>query len=239
MRSDDRCCPWPCCLRQRIPFDSQRWLSETWKTWSGDEFANREGNSDLVDVDVRGALLEKRRRRDGSSSLEVLWLLSSAVRQVFLPLLVWMRERHSKLQHPKCSVEKRLSRTNLEEAEKHHTSAKAEEKKLQRPQQSFLCTHFSLGLTHSATGEDSTPTLALCDGNTRHSLGLMVPMKGLVPYAVQGVCVCLQELGCTRMVQKSDGGPAITALVTAASERVGQGHQELLDAVDPTNHSSG
>ena len=59
------------------------------------------------------------------------------------------------------------------------------------------------GLTDSATGQDTTPTLARCDGNTSLSLGLMVPMKGLVPYAVRGVCVFLQGLVCTRMVLKS------------------------------------
>ena len=74
-----------------------------------------------------------------------------------------------------------------------------------------------LGLTDS-TGDGTTPTLALCDGNTTYSLGLMVPRKGPVSYAVRGVCVFLQELGYTRMVLKSDGEPSITALVTAVQK---------------------
>ena len=73
--------------------------------------------------------------------------------------------------------------------------------------------YFFLGLTDSS-GDGTTPTLALCDGNTTCSLGLMVPRRGPVPYAVRGVCVFLQELGYTRMVLKSDGEPSITALVT-------------------------
>ena len=35
-----------------------------------------------------------------------------------------------------------------------------------------------------STGEGTTPTLALCDGNSTCSLGLMVPRKTPVPYAV-------------------------------------------------------
>ena len=65
--------------------------------------------------------------------------------------------------------------------------------------------YFFLGLTDS-------------DGSTTYSLGLMVPMKGLVPYAVRGVCVFLQELGYTRMVLKSDGEQSITALVTVVQK---------------------
>ena len=81
---------------------------------------------------------------------------------------------------------------------------------------------FSLGLTDS-TGDGTTPTLALRDGNTTYGLGLMVPRKGPVPHAVRGVCVFLQELGYTRMVLKSDGEPSITALVTAVQkERIGR-----------------
>ena len=49
------------------------------------------------------------------------------------------------------------------------------------------------------------------------SLGL-VPRTGLVPYAVRGVCVFLQELGYTRMILKSDGEPSIAALVTAVQK---------------------
>ena len=77
--------------------------------------------------------------------------------------------------------------------------------------------YFFLGLTDS-TGDGTTPTLALCDGNTIYSLGLMVPRKGPVPYAVRVVCVFLQELGYTRMVLKRYGGPSITALVTAVQK---------------------
>ena len=48
---------------------------------------------------------------------------------------------------------------------------------------------FFLGSTDS-TGEGTTPTLVLCDGNTTtYSLGSMVPRRGPVPYAVRGVCV--------------------------------------------------
>ena len=61
--------------------------------------------------------------------------------------------------------------------------------------------YFFLGLTDS-TGDGTPPALALCDGTTTYSLGLMVPKKGPVPYAVRGVCVFLQELGFTRMVLK-------------------------------------
>ena len=71
-----------------------------------------------------------------------------------------------------------------------------------------------LGLNDS-TGEGTTPTLVQCDGNTTYSLGVMVPRKGRVPYAVRGVCVFVQELGYTRMILWSDGEPSITALVTA------------------------
>ena len=63
------------------------------------------------------------------------------------------------------------------------------------------------------------PTIVLCDGNTTYSLGLMVPRKGPLPYAVRGVCVFLQELGYTRMILKSDGEPSITALVTAVQKK--------------------
>ena len=45
-----------------------------------------------------------------------------------------------------------------------------------------------------STGKCTTPTLVLCDGNTTYSLGLMVPRRGPVPYAVRGVCVFLQEV---------------------------------------------
>ena len=65
---------------------------------------------------------------------------------------------------------------------------------------------FFLGLS-DGTGEGTTPALVLCEGNTTYGLGLMVPRKGLVPYAVRGVCVFLQELGYTRMILKSDGEP--------------------------------
>ena len=58
--------------------------------------------------------------------------------------------------------------------------------------------YFFLGLTDN-TGEGTTSTLVLCDSNTTYSLGLVVPTKGPVPYAVRGVCVFLQELGYTRM----------------------------------------
>ena len=54
--------------------------------------------------------------------------------------------------------------------------------------------YFFLSLTDSTTGEGTTRTLVLCDGNTTCSLGLMVPRKGLVTCAVRGVCVFLQEL---------------------------------------------
>ena len=64
--------------------------------------------------------------------------------------------------------------------------------------------YFFLGLTDS-TGEGTTPTLVLCHGNTTYSLGLIVPRRGPVPDAVRGVCVFLQELGCARMIFKSDG----------------------------------
>ena len=67
-----------------------------------------------------------------------------------------------------------------------------------------------------STGEGTTRTLVLCDGNTTYSLGLMVPRKGPVPYAVRGVCVFLQEVGYMRMILKSDGEPSITALVKRA-----------------------
>ena len=77
--------------------------------------------------------------------------------------------------------------------------------------------YFFLGLTDS-TGDGTPPALALCDGTTTYSLGLMVPKKGPVPYAVRGVCVFLQELGFTRMVLKSGGEPSITALVTAVQK---------------------
>ena len=103
----------------------------------------------------------------------------------------------------------------LEEAEKHHISAKAEKKQLSTPVISL--DYFFLGLTDS-TGDGTTPTLALCDGHTTYSLGLVVPRKRPVPYAVRGVCVFLQELGYTRMVLKSDGEPSITALVTAVQK---------------------
>ena len=46
--------------------------------------------------------------------------------------------------------------------------------------------YFFLGLTDS-TGEGTTPTLVLRDGNTTNSLGLRVPRKGPVPHAVRGV----------------------------------------------------
>ena len=75
-----------------------------------------------------------------------------------------------------------------------------------------------LGLFNSATGEGTTPTPFLCDGDTTYSLGLLVPKTGLVPYAVTGVCVFLHELGYTRMVLKSDGEPSIAALVTAVQK---------------------
>ena len=48
--------------------------------------------------------------------------------------------------------------------------------------------YFFLGVSDS-TEEGTTPTLVLCDGNTTYSLGLMVPRKGLFPYAVRG-CLC-------------------------------------------------
>ena len=59
-----------------------------------------------------------------------------------------------------------------------HTSATVEVKKPQRPRRSCRWTKFSLVLTDS-TGEGTTPTLVLCDGNTTYSLGLMVPGKVL------------------------------------------------------------
>ena len=54
--------------------------------------------------------------------------------------------------------------------------------------------YFFLGLTDS-TGDGTTPSLALYDGNTTYSLGLMVPRKGPVPYAVRGVCVFSARVG--------------------------------------------
>ena len=48
--------------------------------------------------------------------------------------------------------------------------------------------YFFLGLSDS-TGEGTTPTLVLCEGNTTYGLGLMVPRIGPLPYAVRGVCV--------------------------------------------------
>ena len=46
----------------------------------------------------------------------------------------------------------------------------------------------------------------------------MVPKKGLVLYAMRGVCVFLQELGYTRVVLTSDGERSITSLVTAVQK---------------------
>ena len=92
---------------------------------------------------------------------------------------------------------------------------------------------FSLGLTDSTTGEGTTPTLVLCDGNTTHSVGLMVPWKGPVPCAVRGVCVFLQELGYTRMILKSDGEPSITVLVTAVPKEWA-GDSKNFQTVDST-----
>ena len=57
--------------------------------------------------------------------------------------------------------------------------------------------YFFLGLTDS-TGEGTTPTLVLCDGNTTYSLSLMVPRKGPVPYAVRGVSVFFCKSWVTR-----------------------------------------
>ena len=51
----------------------------------------------------------------------------------------------------------------------------------------------------------TTPALTPCDGNFTYSLGLMMPKKLLVPYAIQEVCVFLQGLGHTRMVLESNG----------------------------------
>ena len=105
----------------------------------------------------------------------------------------------------------------LDGAEKLHTSATVEVKKPQ-PRRVRVA-GLLLPRCHSdSTEEGTTPTLVLCDGNTTYSLGLMVPRKGLFPYAVRGVCVFLQELGYTRMILKSDGEPSITALVTAVQK---------------------
>ena len=104
----------------------------------------------------------------------------------------------------------------------------------------FSLDHFFLGLTDS-TGDGTTPTLALCDGNTTYSLGLMVLRKGPVPYAVRGVCDFLQELGYTRMVLKSDGEPSITALVTAVQEWAGDSknfQRQLIPRTSVDDHAS-
>ena len=72
----------------------------------------------------------------------------------------------------------------LVEAVKVHTSAKGEVEEIVATPVVSL-DYFSLDLSGSALGEGTTPTLALCDGNTTYSLGLLVPRKGPVPYAVQ------------------------------------------------------
>ena len=64
-----------------------------------------------------------------------------------------------------------------------------------------------------------------------------------MPYAVRGVCIFLQELGCTRMVLKSDGEPSITALVTAVQrEWAGDSksfQRQLIPRTSPiNNHAS-
>ena len=98
---------------------------------------------------------------------------------------------------------------------------------------------YCLGLSDSATGEGTTPMLALCDCNTTYSLGLMVPRKGPVPYAVRGVCVVLQELVYNHMVLKSDGEPSITALVKAVQREWAGDSKNFQTQLIPANKPRG
>ena len=75
-----------------------------------------------------------------------------------------------------------------------------------------------LSLSDNTSGEETVPILVLCDENTTYSLGLMVPRKGPEPHGVRDVCVFLPELGYIRMILKCNGGPSITALVTAVQK---------------------
>ena len=166
-----------------------------------------------------------------------------------------MREEQLPFQHPKCSVREADShqlthnpfapwcRTCIAERVReapHFRHGGGEETAAATP---VVSLDFFLGLTDSTTGEGTTPTLVLCDGNTTYSLGLIVPRKGPVPNAVRDVCVFLLELGDTRMILKSDVEPSITALVTAVQKELKRDnknfHTQLIPRTSPVDdHAS-
>ena len=180
--------------RQGFSNDSQRWLPKTWRPW---------GNSYLVDVEFKGGLLEcEKTMMRGPPSLVgpvdsgVAGLSATAGVDERRAVTISTPEMPSReaveshqLTHIPFARWCRACISGRGREAPHFRHGGGEDTGAATPAVSL--DYFFLGLTDS-TGEGTTPTLVLCDGNTTYSLGFMVPRKCPVPHAVRGVCVFLQ-----------------------------------------------
>ena len=157
----------------------------------------RQGNSYFVDVEFRGGLLEKRKEIGLPPGLvalvdsDVVGLSATAVEDERRAVTISTPETPSReaveshlLTHIPFAPWCRACIAGRGRESPHFRQIR--EEPVATPVISL--DYFFLGLSDS-TGDGIMPTLAMCDGNTTYSLGLMVPKKGPVPYAVRGVCV--------------------------------------------------
>ena len=67
-------------------------------------------------------------------------------------------------------------------------------------------------------GERGMPVMVMKDSRTRMITAKVVPSKGLDSYAVASVSRALEQLGCKKVILRSDNEPAILALKEAVRQ---------------------